>query len=453
MRVRSLTPGVLALLLIGAMTGCEGGAAESTTSSSGSGTSTTTTAASTSTSTSISTTTTTAPTTSATSPADQDRYLPAVMGRSEIPWDEIGPGWYLVLYDSSKADPVSEDDVRDGTEMLLLVSGSGDRYEVTSWEGGGYSTLVDGTHTTALIARVGSNPDETVYELVDLESGSMSVVYTVGFPERSYVNAWPHAALTRPTGANTVVYRGDGAAEWLERRSSDGTVLSVVFEQPATESPNGLSWLYTPDGTSLVVGHRDGLTLASNDGSRLTEIWIPQDNYCDPVRWWDRDTLLSSCFGQGPGSAPLDDQGQAHTYYGRLWLLEVDGSAGVALTEYPAEPPIVVDFGYHDAWPTGEVAYMQWYGDCGSAHVATLNPDGTGEFMDIAMPPEFSAHGVKLVDIVDGRMTLYGWLGCDASIGQLFTVDLTGRYIETLVPVIEDARGVVGVVGLDTVYP
>lgn len=66
------------------------------------------------------------------------------------------------------------------------------------------------------------------------------------------------------------------------------------------------------------------------------ELWSPQDNYCEPVRWWDPDTVLASCFGQGPGFAPLDDQGQLHTYHGRLWLLEVDGSAGAPLTEYPA---------------------------------------------------------------------------------------------------------------------
>lgn len=97
--------------------------------------------------------------------------------------------------------------------------------------------------------------------------------------------------------------------------------------------------------------------------------------------------------------------------------------------------------------------YLQRYGDCGAAHVATLDSDGTGEFMDINTPSGLAAEGVEMIDITDGRITLYGWLGCDASVGELFALDDTGAYIETLVPVIEDARGVTGVVRLSSVYP
>lgn len=411
-----------------------------------------TTVQSTPTSSSPDTTTTEASTSTTSHAIDGDPFLPSALDGDMVPWDQVGDGWYVVLYDSSKAAPSSQADVRIGTEVLYLVSSNGDRYRVASWEGGNYSTLVDATASTALIVRTGSNVDETVYELIEFATNAASIVYTVGFPESSYVSAWPQASLTRPTGTNVVVHRSDGSVEWLERRNRDGEVLSVVYEQPLDER-RGLGWLYGTDGTSLVVAHTGGLELVSNEGQPLRALWAPDDTHCDPVRWWDADRFLTVCFGNGPDSAPLDDQGQPHTYYGKLWLIPDDGTAGTALTTYPDEPVMVVDFGYHDAWPTDEGTFLQWYGDCGAAGVAELAPDGTAEFLEVVSGPGFLADGVGMIDIADGRIALYGWLGCDASVGELFMVDVDGAYSETLVPVVDDARGVVGVVGLETLYP
>jgi len=85
--------------------------------------------------------------------------------------------------------------------------------------------------------------------------------------------------------------------------------------------------------------------------------------------------------------------------------------------------------------------------------VATLDSEGTGEFLNIETPEPRLAHGVEMIDLVDGQMTIYGWESCDAAVGALFTIDLEGRYQDTLVPVIGDSRGVTGVRGLATVYP
>ena len=250
-----------------------------------------------------------------------------------------------------------------------------------------------------------------------------------------------------------VVHRSDGTTEWLERRTPDGTILSVIYGQSYVGGGRTMAWLYRPDGTSVVVAGSGGISEMSNEGSVLGELWAPPDTLCEPVRWWDADTFLAACYGLGPGSAPLDDYGQPHTYYGRLWLLETEGSPGTPLTEYPAEPPSVVDFGYHDAWPTDDDVFLQWSGDCGSSAVATLTAEGTGDFLDIEEPEARLAHGVEMFDIVDGQMTIYGWESCDAAVGALFTVDLEGRYANTLVPVIGDSRGVTGVRGLATIYP
>jgi hypothetical protein len=73
--------------------------------------------------------------------------------------------------------------------------------------------------------------------------------------------------------------------------------------------------------------------------------------------------------------------------------------------------------------------------------------------LDIEEPETRLAHGVEMIDINDGQVTIYGWDDCAATVGGLFTTDLEGRYLNTLVPVLGDSRGVIGVRGLATVYP
>lgn len=381
-----------------------------------------------------------------------DPNLPSAMNSAAIPWDQVGSGWYVVLYDPSRANPTSDTDVREGPMVLYLANAAGERYEVAAWAPGQYPTLIDATTTSALVARTGSDFDETVFEVLDLTTGIATIAYTFRPPE-SFLDIWPHASLTRPNGENVVVHRSDGTIEWLERRTPDGTVITTVYERPLIGQAANMSWLYGPEGTSLVVRHRDGIEYVTNDGSIHGELWTPPDTRCEPVRWWDADTFLAVCYGQGTDSAPLDDYGQPHLFYGRLWLLESDGSTGTALTNFPDEPPMVVDFGYQDAWPTKDDTFLQWSGDCGASAVATLNMDGTGDFLEIATPNDVLADGIRMVDIRSGEMTLYGWQGCDARIGVLFTSDLDGHYLNTLVPVIGDSRGVIGVEGLTTVYP
>jgi TolB protein len=376
--------------------------------------------------------------------------LPSALSRGLIPWDEVGAGWYVVLYDSSKANPESEADVREGPVVLYLVNGAGERYEVAAWEPGQYPSLIDATGTSALVANFEVD-GETVYEVLDMPGGVSSVAYTLGSSEE-LLDIWPRASLTRPSGANVVIHRSDGVTEWLERRTPSGGVLSVVFEQKYLESGAPMPWLYGPDGTSVIVAGRKGISEWSNQGSSLGAIWSPRDTRCEPVRWWDADTFLAVCYGQAPGSAPLDDNGELHTFYGRLWLLDTDGTKGAPLTEFPDEPPMVVDFGYHDAWPTDEETFIEWSGDCGSSAVAILNPDGTGDLLDIEEPGPRLAHGVEMIDVHDGQMAVYGWSDCAATVGGVFTVDLEGNFLNTLVPVIGDARGVTGVRGLATVY-
>lgn len=382
-----------------------------------------------------------------------DPNLPTAQPRSAIPWDDVGTGWYVLLYDPSQANPTGPGDVREGPRVLYLVDDSGALFEITSWEPGVYAHLVDATPSAALIVRTGSDPDERVYEHVDLASGTKSAVHIVGFSETQHIDAWLLASLTRPSGKNVIVHRAGPPSEWLERRSRDGTVLSIVHERSLAREQTDLSWLYGPDGTFLVVSDNDTLQLVAIDGTSMGDLWLPPDTECRPIRWWDADTLLTRCHQTNPDTAMVDEYGGPHLYYGWMWLIPTDGSAGTALTSIPTEPTTVVDFGFQDAWPAGNETLLQWNGDCGAAGVKTLNADGTGDWVEVDWPEELTHFSSTLLDVRGEVVTLFAWEGCGGDVGMLVTTGLDGDNLQTLVPIIGDAAGVAGVVSLTTIYP
>jgi TolB protein len=379
--------------------------------------------------------------------------LPSSLPGASVPWSDVGDGWYVVLYDSSNAMATGPSD--EGPVVLYLVGPDGTRYETASWPTGDRPWSIadvrpDGT--AAVVVGTGATPDDTVWTLVDLPTGAMQTVHEASFPEVTL--GWGSTVgLTRPTGTNLVVYRSDGTDEWLERRSPGGSVLATLYRQEYIDPVSSLRWLYGYDGTTALVAHHGGLALVRNDGSLVRELWVPMDHRCDPVRWWDADTILAACYGLGPASAPVDEFGAPHTYYGQLWLLETDGSAGSSLTSLPGDPVIVVDFGYHDAWPVGGTTYVDWSGDCGASDTRVLQSDGTAAPLSISIPASIVADGWTLIDVVSGQFVVYAWQGCAADVGVLFAVDGSGQFTHELVPVAGDARGVIDVRGLATVHP
>jgi hypothetical protein len=398
--------------------------------------------------------TTAAPTTSTTSPtttaAPAVPELPAAPSREAVPWDEVGPGWYLVLYSSSSSEMDTGEYLR-GPAGLYLVNRDADRYLLASWPGDDApQMIVDAVGTSVLLSGRPSMDDDYQVEWMDLVTGETRAVGTASFPDRTLSQAlFPRLVL--PAGEAVTVYGFSLATEWLERLSWDGDSLGVLFEQPYVASPSDLRWLDSPDGGSVVVLHRDGVSLVAPAGETLRDLWAPADTICYPMRWWDADTYLAACYGQAPVAAPLDDYGNLHTHYGRLWLLETDGSAGTPLTAFPAEPPFVGDYGYRDAWPAGDETLIQWSGDCGAAAISVLQPDGTGVYLSVEAP--MGVEAAEMVDVIDGVIAVVGWRWCDHWTGSLFTVDLGGHLVRDLFPTPEGTRGVFAVHGLATVYP
>ena len=434
--LRRLAAGVSAALLVASCSSGEPAVSSSSTAA------TTTAVATTSSTTTAPTTSTTEPSTTSTAPAPL--VLPPALGRDEIPWEQVGPGWYVVLYDSSLAvmDP---DTYRDGPVGLYLVDREGRRYLVATWPADDHpQAIVDAVGTSVLVSGRPSMDDPFQVEWIDLITGERRMAGTADFPMRDLSQAlFPRLVL--PAGEAVTVYGSDGTTEWLERRSWDGDSLGVFFRQAYVESLSDLRWFDRPDGAAVIVLHRDGVTEVTPSGEILRDLWAPAETICYPVRWWDADTYLAACYGQAPGAAPLDDYGNLHTYYGRLWLLETDGLAGAPLTAFPADPPFVGDYGYRDAWPAGTETLVQWSGDCGALAIRVLQPDGSGGTFAIETPGQ--VEGKELIDVIDGVIAVFGWEGCDGWARSLFTVDLAGHLVRDLFPSVEDARG------LATIYP
>lgn len=380
-----------------------------------------------------------------------DPYLPSAQPLSAIPWDEVGAGWHVLMYDPSEAYPTGAADDRYGPTVLFLADPEGSLFQVTSWEPNIFPVLVDATPTAALVMTRSATSEVDTYFRIDLESGESTQVRTVDFSESSMLQSWLLASLTRPSGDNLVMHRAEADREWLERQAPDGSVLALVYERPRVDNQPDLSWLYGADGTFLVVGDNDTLQMVAIDGTPIDEMWVPPDTECQPVRWWDADTVLVRCNQTDPATALVDTDGNPHLHYDWLWLIPTDGSEGTELTSIPQEPTIVVDFGYRDAWPVDNGALFQWTGDCGAAEVRTGQGSGTGLPLD--WPEEMGTLSSSLLDVRDRTVTLFAWEACGGTIGLLATTDLEGDNLEIVVPVVGDARGVTYVMTMSTAYP
>lgn len=400
--------------------------------------STTTTASSTTTTASSNTTTTASSTTTTTEPVAVAGFLPEATSRSLIPWGDVGPGWYVVLYDGSRADPMLEREA-----YLYLVAPDGTRYQAADWPAnerpyGITDVRPDGT---AAIVVGDDGTHHRRYELVDLQSGARQAL-PVPVPPLGVDGPGDPVKFTRPTGRNLVVWSSDGSTEHIDRRTTGWAQLAQVYQQPYSDWDHALRWLYGYDGTTVVVAHSGGMAVVGNDGPPVRDLWVPMGHICEPVRWWDAHTILASCRGQGPAFP--------HDFYHQLWLLPDDGTAGEPLTNMPAGPIDVVDFGYLDAWSISGDVLLQWAGDCGAASIHVLQSDGTGIPLAVG---GVTGDGIQMVGVSDGRIGTYVWQGCDQWVGALEAIGTDGSFLRHLVPTVGDARGVIAAQGLATVYP
>jgi hypothetical protein len=336
-----------------------------------------------------------AATSTATSAAVLGDVLPAgaVGTREQVPWSQVGPGWFLVLDDSSAPPGEGGTAVptpKAGTTTLSLVSPTAGRYVIATWPGenAGSSVLSQATLAAwsgdgrrALFTSVGP----VVFE-VDLTTGArhdvaVENVATVGY--------------TTPTGANLIALQyliaqnGTTGAQNLVRLNRDGSP-QVQLAHFDAGSPG---WLPAADGSTVYLSGFGGLRKVSNAGGVVTSLstFAKPDVECVPVSWWDRQTILAKC--------------SMNAGY-QLWLVPAARGAARSLTPVPGDGP--VGAGYRSAMRIGATTYAQHLEGCGVVTIHTLAPNGVGTRVNI---PDSLSNDV-LVGAVGPKMAVVSSTEC-----------------------------------------
>jgi len=313
-----------------------------------------------------------------------------------VPWSEVGPGWILAEWSSTTAvPPGSTPAPAPSPTTLYLVDPAGGRYvittfpastfnapgELTAWSGDGRRALF----AASVSVKGGTGLGTTITEL-DLSTASRHSFTIAGNAEK--------VGYTRPSGAAIVIaLEANGVAATVERVDGSGAVqLSYPASFPGAGSTAG-GFLYSPDGTQLVLATSAGLELVSNGGTPITALPIPANAaYCIPQRWWDATTVLAECESALP----------------RLWLVPLSGAAPTALTA--ALTGQDQDLGDEDAWALPSATYVQDAGPCGYQYLAKLQPDGTTTPVNV---PGVQTGNSVLVAGADGsRLAIQATLSC-----------------------------------------
>ena len=313
---------------------------------------TTTTAGSTTTNTTASTTTST------TLPPWADPVFPEALPPEAIPWEEVGVGWLLVRY----RQPFPE--VWDPTarEALFLINPGNTMYAVSEWD---RAEILDWSPEGRRVLIF-----DGMLEVIDLRDGTKSAIPAV-FPTGDDFRV--DARFTWPTGRDVVVRLVDWDDRMvLECLEIDGTLFAQLadFDLPSYDYsdpdyvPQGITWLYAPTGTEVVVATRDRISLLSNQGAVIRPLATPGLG-CTLSRWWDQGSVLAACYDPDWAASPCWNQGP--TPGGRsLWSVPIDGSAATRLTP---KPVCTTGFPqsastYQDALPLGATVAAQWGGCC-----------------------------------------------------------------------------------------
>ncbi len=306
-------------------------------------------------------------------PANSDATLlhAKVDTRADVPWGDVGPGWFLVVDDSTAALP----DAKPGTQTLWLIAPTGDRYSIMSWQADASSPMLGAE-------LVDWSPDGKRALAVSLTGGSgelIEVDLTSGTLRRATAQNVTAAVYTRPMGANIVIRTDVTGANGAVVGStiSRGVIVGdgKPFEVKATllqgdGSVQGL--VYSPDGATLYTGDRGSVLAISNAGGKapltppVTLPVQPDAELCTPLSWWSPGTLLVTC---------------AAAQGFRLWTVPVGGGSPAAMTAPPGSEG--VGLGYSNAVRASGITLLQHPLGCGVEDIHRLGAGGVGTKLDV----------------------------------------------------------------------
>jgi hypothetical protein len=293
----------------------------------------------------ITTTSATAPTTTTPPPTTTTTFpLWSVPGFSEalppeaIPWPAVGTGWVLIRYEqaSGPGEPGAT------AQALLLIDPNDTIYLVTVWSSQAF--LLDWSPDGR---RVLTYEDERL-RVTNLQTGAVTVIPNDVYG--SHPNQFEGegrarwAGFTRPTGRDIVVrlLDFDHRRGRLECLRIDGTRFAALADVELSLDQwdphhvfEGITWLYGPSGTDVVIATADGVSLIANDGTLIRDLDTPGLG-CTLSRWWTDGQALAACYDPDWAASPCWERDQIGPGGGRsLWSVPVDGSSAVRLTPKP----------------------------------------------------------------------------------------------------------------------
>jgi TolB protein len=164
--------------------------------------------------------------------------------------------------------------------------------------------------------------------------------------------------------APTTVKNVAGATFGLQRFGTDGRRQQTYpTELPGLGKLAGNSALYSPDGTELLIGARNGVALLGNDGHLIRALPAPAaQKSCMPLTWWDAAPALVSCTNEAV-------RGQLYSYPTELFLQPVAGGAPTKLAGGSAEAH---PFGFVYAWKYSGGVVLREGSGCGPGELDVL---------------------------------------------------------------------------------
>jgi TolB protein len=338
-----------------------------------------------------------------------------------MPGDQPPPG-----------EPTSE----TATNMLYLVSPSGDRYSITELPpADDAKNLIewspDGTRAL-FTSSYGSGASATS---IDLHTGARTSVPVDGTP-----------AYTLPDGKALLVstgYNGDEPGT-LKRIDMAG---NEQFAYP-TKDLGGAGqfsgdYLESPDGTQLVLGTANlgnevvarsdnSLVVMGNDGAIIRTLPTPMPKaMCSPVKWSAPGVILTHCDIERGGGE-------------QLWKVPLDGGQPTALTAvntHDNAPGFEGNYGNWNVYETPSGTFLPTAGACGTSFVSRLTPDGHTEKVNI---PGLKA-STELAGTAGDKLIIVGQVGCGGGT-SLVTYDPAANTSTVLLgPPITKGGGIEGV--------
>jgi hypothetical protein len=346
--------------------------------------------------------------------------------RSAIPWAAVRRGWVLAEW---RPAPTARP---KGSASLFLVDPQGGRYLVTSSAPADESLAAWSPRARiALMANSYGSPTSTAITGIDLVDGTklyqrkltgsgFSVAAVSGDGQRVllsaavvnttqddvveidlasganlhqfFVSQQATVAYTLPVGLAIAV----NTSSQLRRVAPDGTTELAFPKSFSTVGGYDGAFLYTADGTEIVMAAARGLALLRNSGSVVRQLPVRvtaqagQSPGCQPLQWWSAGIVLASCSAKS-----------GFVY----WLVPLSRAAP---TELAAVGPV-----FGNLYRVGGGVFAE-SGACGTTWVDKLRANG--KWATVAIPglrPSESIVGTTATDL-----DILGQSGCDVAPGH-----------------------------------